>query len=586
MPTLQQYVTDIVSAAFSAAGFDTSYGAVVFSERPDLSQFQCNGALKAAKQYGQSPRSIAEAVSVQLQQNTEILSNVQVDGPGFLNISLTDTAIAAQLNQYAQSEIVPQDQNPQTVIVDFGGPNVAKPLHVGHLRSSIIGDSIQKLHRALGHTVYGDIHLGDWGTPMGILIAFIQREQPELIYFDPTITDGYPAESPVSMADLERLYPAGSTLLKEDAEFQRAAQQATAELQAGRPGYRALWNHFITVSEVGLKDNFKSLGVEFDWWYGESHYHDRIDPLVEKLKSEGIAVESKGALIIPLPEQNGTEIPPLILLKSDGAFLYSTTDLACVDERVHDNHANQIIYVVDQRQHLHFTQVFSAARLAKLCPENVPLIHAGFGTINGSDGKPFKTRAGGVMRLRDLITMVTEKATERMVEAGMSQEYPEAEQKEIARKVGISALKFADLINNRTSNYIFDLDRFVSFEGKTGPYLVYTAVRIQSILRKLKVQPDTDFVMQAPTDVERGLMLTLSQLPDVVNATLEGLTPHTLAEYGFTLAQEFNRFYQQTSIIHEQDTQKQQGWLALSLFTLKQLTWITEILGMEIPERM
>jgi arginyl-tRNA synthetase len=586
MTSLLTQITALVSGAFQARGFASDLGIVTLSERPDLGQFQCSGALRGAKQAGMAPRALAEAVAEELRLNVTVFKEVTVEGPGFINLVLTDEFLAEQTNEFAQrGDLIPRSAFPKRVVVDFGGPNVAKPLHVGHLRSSIIGDSIRRLLLALGHEVYGDIHLGDWGTPMGILIAQIESEQPDLPYFDESFEGDYPVESPVSMDDLARLYPLGSNRVQNEPEFKSAALKATAQLQAGRKGFKALWEHFVRVTDVGLERDFKALGVHFDWWYGESHYDHRIAPLVERLRSTGTAIESEGALIVPLEPVNGQEIPPLILLKSDGAFLYSTTDMATIDERVSVDKLNELIYVVDQRQHLHFVQVFAAARKAGILPEDVTATHAGFGTMNGTDGKPFKTRSGGVMKLKDLIAMVTEKALERMDEAGISKDYPEEERAEIAKAVGIAALKFGDLINNRVSNYIFDLDRFVSFDGKTGPYLVYTAVRIRSIMRRLELS-ELPRHIPTPTDIERPLHLMLSRLPEAIAGMERELAPHILCEYTFNLAQEFNRFYQNTSIIHEADIEKRDGWIALSLFTLRQLEFTLGILGISVPERM
>lgn len=553
-----------------------------------MGQFQSNGALTTAKESGESPRQIAEKIAGSLKDNP-IFSQVEVAGPGFINLTLQDKYLAEQTNRLLQDDRVGIDLlKPQKVIIDFGGPNVAKPLHVGHLRSSIIGDSLQRLYRFLGHEVYGDIHLGDWGTPMGLLIAAIKEEQPELPYFNPDYTVKFPADSPVSIDDLEVLYPQAAARAKEDEEFRKKALEATAQLQAGHPGYTALWKHFVEVSIAALKENFDNLGVTFDWWYGESHYHHRIAPLLEKLQEQGFAKYSEGALIIPLENQTTQETPPLLLTKSDGAYLYSTTDLAAIEERVREDRAEIILYVVDQRQSLHFKQVFAAAYKTGVAPQEVVLRHLGFGTMNGPDGKPFKTRAGGVMKLKDLINLTEEKSLERMQEAGLGNQYPEEERREIAQKVGKAALKFADLINNRTSDYLFDPDRFASFEGKTGPYLVYTAVRIKSIFRKLELDPEKNFAgkITPPGDQERNLMLTLNLLTEAINEAYQQNAPHHLGEFAFKLGQEFNAFYQKCRILTEKDEVKRNSWIALARLSYLELKLVLNILGIEIPERM
>ena len=587
MSTLREKLSHIVGQAFVDQGLDVKFGQVVISERPDLGQFQCNGALGAAKAAGKSPQEIAEAVRSVLICDQEIFQDVTIAGHGFLNIVLTNEYLAAEVEELLVDPRFSVAKLPQKkVIIDYAGPNVAKPLHVGHLRSSIIGNSLVRLYRFMGSEVYGDIHLGDWGTPMGMLIHALSLKQSALPYFDATFTGPYPENSPVTIDDLEVLYPEAATDFKNDPEFKAASQKATSELQSGRPGYLALWKHFVGVSVQAAKENFDKLGILFDWWYGESHYHDRILPIIENLKERGLAVESEGALIIPLQPINGKEVPPLILQKSDDAYLYSTTDIATIDERIKDDHADLILYVVDQRQSLHLAQVFQAAKQIGLLTDKTSVKHLGFGTMNGKDGRPFKTRAGGVLKLKDLIAMVQEKALERMKQVGIGEEYPEAEQQYIAEKVGIAALKFADLINNRLSDYIFDLDRFVSFEGKTGPYLIYTAVRIQSIFRKLEQPVNTFGPIVPPTDIERPLILIMAELPEVITEMLEQNAPHHLAEYSFKLAQEYNRFYQNTSILKETDTGLRNTWIALSHLCLEELRLCLDLLGIEIPERM
>jgi arginyl-tRNA synthetase len=460
-------------------------------------------------------------------------------------------------------------------------------MHVGHLRSSIIGDSLQRLLRFAGYRVLGDIHMGDWGTPMGQLIVELRRRFADLPYFDASYSGPYPSESPVTMEELAELYPVAAARYKEDEETRAAARQATAELQQGRPGYRALWQHFVDVSIASLKRDFAAIGVYFDLWYGEAHVHDRIAPLLARLQAEGYIEESNGALVIPVAEATDTkEVPPLILVKSDGGVLYSTTDLATIEERVRDLEADVILYVVDARQSLHFEQLFRAARKTGIA-DGVQMEHLGFGTMNGPDGKPFKTRAGGVMRLKELIAMVTNAAMQRLDEMHLAEELDKVERAEIARKVGLAALKYADLSNHRTSDYIFDLDRFTSFEGRTGPYLLYSAVRIKSILRKAEERGITAGNLRPPAHPdERALMLTLTLFPDAVQRALETRAPNHLAEFAYHLALSFNRFYNTCHILSEENSAQQGSWLALCQVALGEMEQLAYLLGLEIPERM
>jgi arginyl-tRNA synthetase len=592
MPTLHRTLSAIFRSAFSELGYDPQYGEVFRSERTEYGDFQCNGALAAARTAGRPAAEIAQAVIGQIGARYTEIQELAVAGPGFINIRVTDTAIADFAVEALRDgrygvEVLPE---PPKMVLDFGGPNVAKPLHVGHLRSAVIGESLQRLFRYLGHPVYSDIHLGDWGTPMGILIVMVQKEQPELPYFAETFAGEYPAESPVSLSDLERLYPAGATLFKEDEAFRNQALQATADLQNGRPGYRALWRHFVEVSVQALRHTFAELGIYFDWWYGESHYHDRIPGLLSRLQAEKHAVESDGALIIPLSPVNGKDLPPFLLRKSDGAYLYSTTDLAALDERIHEDHARAVLYVVDQRQGLHFTQLFQAAKQTGILPPEITVEHIGFGTVNGPDGKPFKTREGNAQRLEELLTQTIEKARERMGESGVARDYPPEEQEAIARQVAVAAIKFADLSNHRLSDYAFDLDKFVRFEGKTGPYLIYTAVRIQSIFRKLAEQgwkeQDARPVIGLLHPAERSLLLTALRLPEVLTEAARGRTPHTIAEFTYLLAQDFNRFYQQCPVLPESDASIRLSRISIAQLVLGELELAVGLLGIPIPERM
>jgi arginyl-tRNA synthetase len=587
MISLLSELSAIAGRAFAAEGFDPTFGAVQLSDRPDLAQFQCNGVLAAAKTAKSPPRPIAERIALHLRAEP-IFSKVELAGPGFVNLDVADSVFEKRAAAMASDGRLgaPDTGQGKTLIIDFGGPNIAKPMHVGHLRASIIGDSLQRLFRANSWRVLSDVHLGDWGLPMGQLISEIRHRDLAPIYFDPNYSGPYPERSPVSMEELEELYPAASAASKGDPVRLDEARQATAELQAGRPGYRALWRHFFEVSEQGLKREFASLGVRFDLWKGEADVDPLIAPMIEDLKSRHFAQPSEGALIVPVNETDDRkEIPPLILLKSDGAVLYGTTDLATIIDRVRSYDPELILYVVDQRQHMHFEQVFRAARKAGLNGK-AELEHAGFGTVNGPDGKPFKTRAGGVMKLYDLIAMATDEAAKRLAEAGLAAEYPREEQAEIARAVGLAAVKFADLTNFRTSDYMFDLARFTRFEGRTGPYLQYAAVRIQSILRKADSEGFSRAEPLIRSPEERRLLLQLLSATDAMSTAEIRRAPNVLCDFAFALAQDFSRFYSAHHILSETDTALRAARLGLCDLTLRLLTKILDLLGIDVPTRM
>jgi arginyl-tRNA synthetase len=586
MTSLSKKLTVILENAFESLGLPRELGLVRVSDRPDLAQFQCNGALPAAKQAGKTPREVAQGLIEALQGRDEI-EKLEIAGPGFLNITLKDSFIAQYLAEYSQKEtLTDQPGTGQTVVLDYGGPNIAKAMHVGHLRSSIIGDSLRRMCLYAGYNALGDVHMGDWGTPMGQIISALEIAHPDWPYFDAAFTGPYPAQSPVSMADLEVIYPAASNACKEDPARLDKARRATLELQDGRPGYRALWQHFIGVSVAGMKGNFEALGVRFDLWKGEADSHPFIAPMVEDLKQRGFAVESEGAVVVPVEEEGDKkEMPPLILYKSDGAVMYGTTDLATIVERVQAYNPAKILYIVDQRQSLHFEQVFRAAKKSGIASDGLELTHAGFGTMNGPDGKPFKTRAGGVMKLEDLIAMGVDKAEARLAEADIAKDFEAAEKEDIAHKVAIAAIKFADLQNNRSADYVFDLDRMTSFEGKTGPYLLYQAVRIKSLLRKAEYAPQGGpaFILQ---DADRPLALLLTEFPDHFAGALNNYTPHVICDYVFKLAQAFSTFYAQCHILSEPDQALRSSRLALCAATARMIEVCLGLLGIAIPERM
>ncbi|MCZ7533632.1 MAG: arginine--tRNA ligase [Acidimicrobiia bacterium] len=591
--SLQSRLTAVFARAFAAQGVDASFGEVVVSQRPELADYQCNGALAAAKGAGRNPRELAEAVIGTVDEPT-LIESLEIAGPGFINIVITPDLLSETVGEMAGSQRLGVEavEHAETVIVDYGGPNLSKALHVGHLRAAVIGESLKRLFRFVGHTTIGDIHMGDWGMPIGQLIVELEDRQPGLPYFDPeydeSVDGPYPSDSPVDLDDLSEMYPVITQRCVDDPAVADRARLATLELQNGRAGYVALWRHFRNVSVAGQRSDFEALDVEFDVWYGESTVHDRLAPMVSRLLASGEARESEGAVIVDVAEpDDAKELPPLLLTRSDGSYLYSTTDLATIEMRVEELEADVMLYVVDARQGLHFEQVFRAARKTGIAPPEVGLEHIGFGTVNGPDGTPFKTREGGVLRLGDLIDLVTEGARSKLDEANIAEGYPPEEREEIARQVGLAALKFGDLCNHRTSNYTFDLDRFVAFEGKTGPYLQYSAVRIKSILRRAAEAGISSGVIIPPSvEAERGLMLRLVRLPEVLARAVNLRAPNVIAEYAYEVATDFSRFYEKCHILNETDTQRQASWLALVEVTLKVLDLLLDLLGIEIPDRM
>ena len=587
--SLQHQLSEIVGDAFEAEGVDRSFGEVVVSQRPELADYQCNGALAAAKGAGRNPREIAEGVTGRIDA-PELITSIEIAGPGFLNIMVVDDGLARAVAEMESSDRlnVKTIDDDRTIVVDYGGPNMSKSLHVGHLRAAVIGESLKRIFRFLGYNTIGDIHIGDWGMPVGQLIVELQDRQPDLAYFDPEYDGAYPTESPVTLDDLSEMYPVITKRCAEEPETAERARQATFDLQNGREGYLAVWRHFHDVSVTEQRKDFGALGVEFDVWYGESTVHDRLESMVRELIASKIARESEGAVVIDVEQPDDKkEMPPLLLTRSDGSYLYSTTDLATIDMRVSDMEMDAGLYVVDARQSLHFEQVFRAARKASYATEDTILEHIGFGTVNDEHGKPFKTREGGVLQLGDLITLVTDGARERLDEAHIAEDYPVDEREQIARQVGLAALKFGDLSNHRTSNYMFDLDRFSAFEGKTGPYLQYSAVRIKSILRKAHDAGLADREIIAPTVAqERTLMLRLVRLQEVVYRSANLRAPNVIAEYAYELATDFSRFYEHCHILREENAERQASWLALVQVTLDALTTLLDLLGIEVPERM
>ena len=583
MKTITQILTDKVSAAFEQCGYDKSLGAVFVSDRLDLCQFQCNGAFAAAKQYKKAPFIIADEIKAILEKDMDFLK-VEVAKPGFLNLTMTDAYLVSLLDKVAKDEHlgIPQAETEDTIVMDYGGPNVAKPLHIGHLRSAIIGESLKRLARTCGYKVVSDVHLGDWGLQIGLVIAELEERNPDWECFKPSFEKGYVPELNADM--LNEIYPFASQKSKTDEVFKEKAHKATGELQNGRPGYIALWKEILRVSIADLKGNYSKLGVDFDLWYGESDADKYIDELVSILTDKKLLHESEGAMVVDVEEEGDkVPIPPVIIRKSDGSSIYATTDLATIIQRNRDFKPKKIWYVVDKRQDLHFTQVFRCARKADLVPNDTELELLGFGTMNGSDGKPYKTRDGGVMKLSDLLETVTKAAEEKL---SKSEYVSEEDHKEIAKRVGVAAVKFGDLINHRSKDYIFDLDKFLSFEGKTGTYLLYTITRINSIIKKTNSEDCTDPVTELYTDAERELILTILLTGEAFRHAIDEKAPNYVCDNAYKLATAFSKFYHDNHIITETDEDKKKNWISLICFTRKLMLKHLDVLAIEPVENM
>ena len=585
MEQLLDLISRQVSDAFAAAGYDGAYGRVTLSNRPDLCEYQCNGAMPAAKSYHKAPIQIAEDVAAQLAENT-LFSEVAAVKPGFLNLRVSGEELAAYLREMSADDHfgVEPERAPRTIVVDYGGANVAKPLHIGHLRSAIIGESVKRIYRFFGNRVIGDVHLGDWGLQMGLVIEGLRERHPELPYFDESFTGEYPAEAPFTISDLEEIYPAASARSKTDEAFARRAHEATKKLQNRERGYYDLWQHILRVSVADLKKNYGALDVTFDVWLGESDAQAYIPELLKIIKEKHLAVESDGALVVPVQEEgDAKEIPPCILVKSDGATLYATTDLATIIQREHDYHPDKLLYLTDKRQSLHFEQFFRVARKAELIPPATELQHIAFGTMNGRDGKPFKTREGGVMRLEQLIREITDYVTAKISE---NQTVSDGDLPKTARMIALAALKYGDLSNLATKDYIFDIDRFSSFEGNTGPYILYTIVRIKSILAKYTGSVAEAKLLPPVGDEEKSLMLILARLSDALRAACRDAAPNAICAYIYELAVAANKFYHDVRIISEPDEARRASYVALIDLTRRVLERCIDLLGFSAPDKM
>ncbi len=588
MKTLLNLITAEMEQAFQAAEYDPSYAKVTLSNRPDLCEYQCNGAMAAAKAYKKAPIMIANDVVEHL-KDCECFEVAEAVNPGFINLKMNPAYVASYLNEMAADPDlgVDKEEHPKTIMVDYGGPNVAKPLHVGHLRSAIIGESVKRIARLKGNKVIGDIHLGDWGYQMGLIITELKKRQPELPYFDESYEGEYPEEAPFTIGELEEIYPTASAYAKEHEEYREKALQATYLLQNGHRGYRAIWKHIMHVSVEDLKKNYQNLNVEFDLWKGEADAQKYIPGMVEMLKEKGFAHYDEGALVVDVQEENDKkEVPPCMILKSDGAALYDTTDLATLVEREEMYQPDEVIYVVDKRQELHFVQVFRCAKKTGIVCPDVDLKFLGFGTMNGKDGKPFKTREGGVMRLENLIREINEEMLKKITD---NRTVSEEEAVKTAQIVGLAAIKYGDLSNQASKDYVFDVDRFTSFEGNTGPYILYTIVRIKSILNKYAESGasfDGISIREANSDFEKALMLETAKFNDMINTVYEETAPHKICAYIYDTANAFNKFYHETKILTEEDEEKRAGYIALLKLTKEVLEKCIDLLGFEAPERM
>ena len=588
MKKLTDYMAEELSAAFEKAGYDSFYGKVGVSNRPDLCEYQCNGAMAGAKAYKKAPFMIADDVVGNL-TDSKVFSMKEMVKPGFINLKVSEEFLADYLKEMEKDEKLGADtaQEPKTIVIDYGGPNVAKPLHVGHLRSAIIGESIKRIGRFVGHKVIGDVHLGDWGLQMGLIITELKHRQPELVYFDDSYTGEYPAEAPFTISELEEIYPCASGKSKEDEAYRQEALEATHLLQQGKPGYMALWNHIMSVSVTDLKRNYANLNVSFDLWKKESDAQPYIPDMVEMMKEKGFAYEDQGALVVDVKEETDTkEIPPCMLLKSDGASLYTTTDLATIVERMKLFQPDEILYVVDKRQELHFIQVFRCARKTGLVKEDTRLSFLGFGTMNGKDGKPFKTREGGVMRLENLIADIDEEMFTKIVE---NRSVRDKDARDTAKIVGLAAIKYGDLSNQATKDYIFDVDRFTSFEGNTGPYILYTIVRIKSILNRYVEAGgnlEAGEIIPASNGSEKNLMLQLSGFGSMIESAFEEKAPHKICAYIYEVSNAFNSFYHETKILSEENQAQKESYIRLLQLTKRVLETSIDLLGFEAPDKM
>ena len=592
MKKIIDVLQEVMEGGFEQAGYEKKFGFVTVSNRPDLCQYQCNGAMAAAKQYKMAPFQIAENVVEAVKEN-DVFEKIEMVKPGFINITVSGKLLVdfGKAMMTEEKFGIPAPEKERTVVIDYGGANVAKPLHVGHLRPAIIGESVKRICRFMGDKVIGDVHLGDWGLQIGLIINEVRHRQPELPYFDDNFTGEYPKEAPFTISDLEQIYPHASGYAKEHEDYMQEAQQITAQLQEGHPGYIALWQHILSVSIEDLKKNYDKLDVHFDLWKKESDAQPYIPDMVEKMKADGLAYMSEGALVVDVTEEGDKkELPPCLIVKSNGASLYATTDLATIVEREKLFQPDEIIYLADKRQSLHFTQVFRVAKKAKITRPEVGLVFIGFGTMNGKDGKPFKTRDGGVLRLQALREQINEEVYKKMME---NRDYEETEAREISETVGLAALKYGDLSNQASKDYIFDIERFASFEGNTGPYILYTIVRIKSLLAKysqnggsVTEKGEAEKLMTPDSRSETNLYLTLAKFGDMMEAAYNEKAPHKICQFIYELSENFNHFYHENSILANENEEQKASYIQLLILVKNVLEQCIDLLGFRAPEKM
>ena len=592
MKKIIDVLQEVMEGGFEQASYDKKFGFVTVSNRPDLCQYQCNGAMAAAKQYKMAPFQIAEKVVEAVKEN-DVFEKIEMVKPGFINITVSGKLLVdfGKAMMTEEKFGIPAPEKERTVVIDYGGANVAKPLHVGHLRPAIIGESVKRICRFMGDKVIGDVHLGDWGLQIGLIINEVRHRQPELPYFDADFTGEYPKEAPFTISDLEQIYPHASGYAKEHEDYMQEAQQITAQLQEGHPGYIALWQHILSVSIEDLKKNYDKLDVHFDLWKKESDAQPYIPDMVEKMKADGLAYMSEGALVVDVTEEGDKkELPPCLIVKSNGASLYATTDLATIVEREKLFQPDEIIYLADKRQSLHFTQVFRVAKKAKITRPEVGLVFIGFGTMNGKDGKPFKTRDGGVLRLQALREQINEEVYKKMME---NRDYEETEAREISETVGLAALKYGDLSNQASKDYIFDIERFASFEGNTGPYILYTIVRIKSLLAKysqnggsVTEKGEAEKLMTPDSRSEINLYLTLAKFGDMMEAAYNEKAPHKICQFIYELSENFNHFYHENSILANENEEQKASYIQLLILVKNVLEQCIDLLGFQAPEKM
>lgn len=592
MKKIIDVLQEVMEGGFEQAGYDKKFGFVSVSNRPDLCQYQCNGAMAAAKQYKMAPFQIAEKVVEAVKEN-DVFEKIEMVKPGFINITVSGKLLLdfGKAMMTEEKFGIPAPEKERTIVIDYGGANVAKPLHVGHLRPAIIGESVKRICRFMGDKVIGDVHLGDWGLQIGLIINEVRHRQPELPYFDADFTGEYPKEAPFTISDLEQIYPHASGYAKEHEDYMQEAQQITAQLQEGHPGYIALWQHILSVSIEDLKKNYDKLDVHFDLWKKESDAQPYIPDMVEKMKADGLAYMSEGALVVDVTEEGDKkELPPCLIVKSNGASLYATTDLATIVEREKLFQPDEIIYLADKRQSLHFTQVFRVAKKAKITRPEVGLVFIGFGTMNGKDGKPFKTRDGGVLRLQALREQINEEVYKKMME---NRDYEETEAREISETVGLAALKYGDLSNQASKDYIFDIERFASFEGNTGPYILYTIVRIKSLLAKysqnggsVTEKGEAEKLMTPDSRSEINLYLTLAKFGDMMEAAYNEKAPHKICQFIYELSENFNHFYHENSILANENEEQKASYIQLLILVKNVLEQCIDLLGFQAPEKM